>query len=104
MTTGLVTAPASTRPEDAGAEARREKLYMTLWRNKFLTIDAKCIGEMAQMLEGAAQQLRDMERDGVGLIGGTGDDYAQLVTDDPEVARKYDFDEIEDEEDVGDEE
>ena len=43
--------------------------YEFTWRNKILTTDAKTIGEMAQTLEGAAQQLRDMEQE-LGLASG----------------------------------
>jgi hypothetical protein len=75
--------------------------YEFTWRNKFLTTEVKTIGEMAQTLEGAAQQLRDMEQDGVTLDPDSdmADDYAMLVTDDPEVAHKYGFEEEVEEED-----
>jgi hypothetical protein len=44
-------------------------------------------------LAGAVEELRQMHADGVVLDsgGGTADDYAHLVTTDPEVARKYDM-------------
>lgn len=72
-----------------------------------MTLEARTIGEMAETFEDAARHLRDMERDGVTLDpdSGVGDDYAQLVTDDEEVARKYEFEEEdfdEDEEDTYD--
>ncbi|MBX9678988.1 MAG: nucleotidyltransferase family protein [Gemmataceae bacterium] len=68
-----------------------ERRYVMLWRNKFLTIDAKSLSEMADTLAAAANQLQQMQADGVTLDpdGGTGDDYAMLVTNDPDVARKY---------------
>ncbi len=70
-----------------------QKKYMLLWRNKCLTLEATSLDEMADSLQAAAQQLRRMQADGVVLdpSGGTADDYARLVTTDPDVARKYDM-------------
>ncbi len=70
-----------------------EKRYVLLWRNKFLTLEAKSLDEMIATLDHAVQELRKMKADGVVLDpeGGTADDYAQLVTTDPEVARRYDM-------------
>ncbi|HUY32631.1 MAG TPA: nucleotidyl transferase AbiEii/AbiGii toxin family protein [Pirellulales bacterium] len=67
--------------------------YVTIWRNKFLTIDAKSLDEMIEGAREAAALLDAMRADGVTLDsgGGTADDYAYLVTTDPEVARKYDM-------------
>ena len=72
------------------SSARR---YVQLWRNKFLTIEAKSIDEMIENLQDASDMLRKMRDDGVTLDthGGTADDYAQLVTTDPDIARKYDM-------------
>lgn len=69
------------------------KRYVQFWRNKFLTVDAQSLAEMTQSLRGAADQLQAMLDDGVVLesSGGTSDDYALLVTTDPEIARKYDM-------------
>jgi hypothetical protein len=65
--------------------------YVTLWRNKWLTADAKSIEDMIAMLRGSADELEAMRKDGVVLEneGGTQDDSAYLVTDDPEIAKKY---------------
>lgn len=70
-----------------------KKRYVTLWRNKWLTSQAKTTDEMIASLRAAADTLEAMQRDGVVLEddGGTADDYANLVTTDPEVARKYDM-------------
>ena len=67
--------------------------YVTLWRNKWLTSDAKTLDEMIASLRDAADTLEAMRQDGVVLAdhGGVGDDYASLVTTDPEVAKKYDM-------------
>lgn len=67
--------------------------YLRLWRNKWLTAQASSIEEMAEALQSAAAQLQAMKADGVTLEpqGGTADDYAYLLTTDPEVARRYDM-------------
>lgn len=63
--------------------------YETMWRNRFLTIDAKDIDEMVQKLEHAAVTLRQMAADGIILDGGAENDYAVLVTNDLKVAEKW---------------
>ena len=70
-----------------------KKKYMLVWRNKFLTVGAKSLDEMVGSLQAAAEQLRNMLADGVVLDpeGGTIDDYALLVTNDPDVAIKYEM-------------
>ena len=90
----------------------RAKRYVKLWRNKWLTAEAKSLEELIQALQSAADTLRSMQADGITLDaeGGTGDDYAYLVTRDPTIAKKYDMhdekefwaDEGEDEEHAGD--
>jgi hypothetical protein len=67
--------------------------FMSLWRNKFLTLEATTIEEMVTALQQAAATLQAMRDDGVVLEspGGTADDYAYLVTTDPKVAEKYDM-------------
>ena len=73
------------------AATRAGKRYMTLWRSKLPTLEAKTLDDMIASLRGAAETLEAMRADGVTLDpeGGTGDDYAHLVTTDPDVARKY---------------
>ena len=68
-----------------------KKRYDTIWRNKFLTIEAKSIDDMINILRGAAEQLAAMAKDGVKLDpnGGTEDDYACLYTNDPKTAKKH---------------
>ena len=69
------------------------------WRNKFLTVDAKSVAEMADILRGAANYLREMADAGVVLDpGGVVDDYANLTTADPEVAERFGFQLLENEE------
>lgn len=70
--------------------------FETLWRNKWLTSEAKSIDEMADTLEEAAERLREMSAKGVKLdveMGGVCDDYAFLVTEDPEVAKEFGLEE-----------
>ncbi len=73
--------------------------YTRTWRNKFLTLDAKTLEDMVNMLQSAYEELDEMLETGViTLEGGADDDYALLVTTDPDVARKYGFSEEENEE------
>ncbi len=69
--------------------------YETLWRNKWLTSEAKTIDAMIASLRAAADSLDEMREAGVTLEdnGGVGDDYATLVTTDPEVAKKFGMEE-----------
>jgi hypothetical protein len=75
--------------EELWKEAR--KRYVTIWRNKRLTSEAKSIEDMVTQLRSAADRLDEMRKDGVFLENdaGGGDDYAHLVTTDPKVAEKY---------------
>jgi hypothetical protein len=76
--------------------------YTRTWRNKFLTVDAKTLDEMVVALKAATAELVEIQQTGkVRLEGGADDDYAMLVTEDEDVARKHgleeegDFEEIE---------
>lgn len=80
--------------------------FGTLWRNKWLTADAETLQDMIGGLRSAADTLAAMLADGVVLDpedGGVSDDYAYLITTNPEVAKKYDMDEEEADEDEFDE-
>ena len=70
------------------------KVYEYLWRNKFLTLDAKSLDDMIETLRAAVDTLEAMKQAGVTLDpeGGTEDDYARLITTDPKVAEKFEFD------------
>ncbi len=76
--------------EDAHPPAKR---YISIWRNKWLTAEAKSLEDMVAGLQSAADRLREMIADGVKLDprGGTSDDYAYLATTDPTIAKKYDM-------------
>lgn len=69
------------------------KRFLKLWRNKFLTENTTSMDEMIAIFKDAASTLQAMQHDGVtlDLAGGTGNDYAYLVTTDPVIARKYDM-------------
>ncbi len=68
--------------------------YELIWRNKFLTADAKTIDEMIQALHAAADDLRTLQAKGVTLSeeSDMAGDFAYLITDDPTIASEYDFD------------
>jgi hypothetical protein len=72
-----------------------KKKYEALWRNKWLTADAKSIDEMIAALRAAADRLEEMRKAGVILeeAGGIVDDYATLVTTDLDVAKRFGMEE-----------
>ena len=86
-------------------ETRRR--FVLLWRNQPLTAKPTSNEELADQRRQAAEELERMQRDGVVLENrGARDGSMFLVTDDPEVAKKYgmveeaefwDPDEVEDE-------
>jgi len=67
------------------------KRYVMTWCNRFLTMDARSLDEMAAMLQEAGERLQAMFAEGIELDsrGRTSDDYALLVTTDPDIAKKY---------------
>jgi len=71
------------------------KRFVRLWRNKSLTLDATTIDDITANLRAAAELLEQMRVAGVRLepAGGADDDYAMLVTDDPDVAKRFDMQE-----------
>lgn len=82
------------------------RYYATTWRNKWLTADAATIGDMIRLLKDAAKDLKEMQVAGVELNDSScADDYAELYTNDPEVAKRFGFEEqqIDDDELEGDE-
>lgn len=66
-------------------------MYEMMWRNKFLTLEAKTIDDMIEGLSAAVNDLKEMKAAGITLDedGPTSDDYARLITDDPKVAEKF---------------
>lgn len=71
--------------------SKGRRRYVDLWRNKWLTAKAGSVDDMINSLRQAADLLEAMKADGVTLESneGTGDDYARLVTTDPDIADKY---------------
>lgn len=71
----------------------QQKRYIKLWRKKFLTTATESIEEMISLLESASKELAEMKAAGVILDpeGGVSEDYAILVTTDPEVAKRFDM-------------
>ena len=71
--------------------------YELLWRNKWLTADAKTIDQMADKLQEASNLLKLMSSKGITLDdqGSHADDYAVLTTSEPALAKEFDFDEVE---------
>lgn len=76
------------------------KVYETLWRNKWMTSDAKTIEDMILMIRGAADDLQAMKDAGITLDedSGISDDYARLITTDPKVADTFGLELYEDDE------
>lgn len=68
------------------------KRYVMTWRNNRLTAKAKSIEDLIATLRAAAQQLAQMQHDGIVLDETTGDGNGSvllLVTTDAKVAEKY---------------
>ena len=70
-----------------------KRRYVMLWRNKWLTANAKSISEMTALLQSAELKLKEMLIDGIVMDrdGAATDDYTMLVTTDPVIAAKYDM-------------
>lgn len=71
------------------------KTYELLWRNKFLTIDAKSFDDIIKGLESAVKILKEMKKTNkITYDGGADDDYARFITTDKGIADKFGFEEI----------
>src|SRR5579883_916779 len=79
--------------------------YRYTWRNKWLTSDAQSIDDMIAGLRRAANELGKMKRAGVMLDPNSDieSDYADLVTNDQEVAERFGFDGPDEDEEGGEE-
>ena len=75
------------------ASRGNERRYIRVWRYNSLTARAQSIEDIIASQPDAADILRKMRDDGVtlDLHGLTSDDYVRLVTNDPDIARKYDM-------------
>lgn len=69
------------------------KRYVRIWRDNYLTSDAKSLDELIEILPDASETLQAMRSDGVTLDPdrSTADGDAYLLTTNPEVAKKYDM-------------
>jgi len=80
----------------------KQRMFETTWRAKWLADGAKTIEQMAEALEAEAVHLRELAAAGVELADEVNDDYASLTTADPDVAAKYEFRTVEDEDEERD--
>lgn len=81
-----------------------KKIYETLWRNKYLTLNAKSIDDMIEAFKSAIEELTLMKEDGLeGEFDGAGDDYIYFKTSDSKLAVKHEMHEIEIEDDLEEE-
>jgi hypothetical protein len=78
--------------------------YEFSWRCKWLADEAESIPQMVQKLRQAADELEEMHGAGVVLDNPVRDDYAFLSTEDPAVAERFGFYEVEDPEPEDEEE
>jgi hypothetical protein len=79
-------------------------IYKQMWRNKWLTAEAKSIAEMSATLRAAADELDGMAAAGIVLDPESDmeSDYADLVTEDPKVAEEFGLEEDPEEDDEDD--
>jgi hypothetical protein len=77
---------------------KEKMMFEKLIRCKWLGDGCNSLEEIAVRLEEEAAYLREMARNGLQLEEGMQDDYALLKTEDPALAEKYGFDEIEEDE------
>jgi hypothetical protein len=72
--------------------------YETTVRGKWLFDGAKDIGDMIDRCLDMANDLQEMRKAGIKLVGEIEDDYAHLETDDKAVAKKFEMWEVDDDE------
>ena len=73
-----------------------EVVYEYFWANKWLIDGAKTLGDMAQALYTAAQEIEEMEKTGaVDMHGEVEGGIVMLTTSDPDVAAQFGFGEME---------
>ncbi len=70
-----------------------EELFITTWRNKWITSEANSIDDFITTFESLAKKFREWKEMGIKLLddGSVGDDYATFGTDDMNVAIKAGF-------------
>jgi len=72
--------------------------YETTVRGKWLFDGSKDMGDMIDRCLDMANDLQEMRKAGVELAGVVEDDYAMLVTEDSEVAKRFEMWEVDDDE------
>jgi len=87
--------------QEDSMEGGKQTFELT-WRAKWLADGAKAIEQMAKALESEATRLRELAATGIELADVVEDDYASLTTNDPEVAAKYEFEPVDEEEEEED--
>lgn len=67
--------------------------YEYLWRNKWITTEARSIDDFIEIYESVTKLFRCWKKDGVqlDLESGIGDDYAIFFTKDSEIAKREGF-------------
>ena len=68
-------------------------MYITTWRNKWITSGATSIDDFIDTFKALAKQFQQWKEWGIKLDDdlGVGDDYATFITDDMDVAIKAGF-------------
>ena len=70
-----------------------KEVYITTWRNKWITANAGSIDDFISIFEELAESFRRWKKAGIKLDtdSGIGDDYADFYTEDKEVAIREGF-------------
>lgn len=70
--------------------------FLCTWRNKYLAVDAETFDQFIDAIEGALNKLKTWRDEGIVFTtNGVVYDYAEFMTSDPELAKKYGFEEEE---------
>jgi acyl-CoA reductase-like NAD-dependent aldehyde dehydrogenase len=101
MTRGAAAQRSAVMSDQVTVVQEAQRVFETTWRAKWLADGAKTIEQMAEALEAEAAHLRELAAAGIELADVVEDDYAFLTTTDPEVAAKYEFEPVEEEEEGG---
>ncbi|HDZ18412.1 hypothetical protein LCGC14_1279910 [marine sediment metagenome] len=70
-----------------------KKIFMTIWRNKWLTSHATTIDDFINTFEALARKFKEWREWGIQLLdnGGAKDDYATFIINNMDVAIKAGF-------------
>jgi hypothetical protein len=76
--------------------------YEMIWRNKFITTNASSIDDMIKSYMQCLEELQEIKKDGIqgdfdNAGDNAGDDYIFFRTEDAKLAKKYNMNEAEDE-------